>query len=225
MHERERREIEGAGPDAAARRVVAPEPPLLLLQRAAGNQAVAALIQRMTVQRGAPVRTEAEAVPIPEETAAVPSSSGAGPTPVGPSPRGEAAESAGAGGVGAGPEWARMPTGSVRERVADQRQRVHSLAAELMTGPAVHTDLAIASNRLVEVRASGGRAVTSRAASGMIGEAGRLLTGVRESYRVSHASLNAAAAQLDAAHGLSEEAGAGAERAPSLRPLEEVTGE
>jgi hypothetical protein len=67
MLERERRLIEGAGPDASARRARASEHPLLFLQRTAGNAAVSRLVAGMTVQRDDDDEPLVPELPGPEE--------------------------------------------------------------------------------------------------------------------------------------------------------------
>ena len=63
MHERERSASEDAGAGHRVRRALAPEPPLLLLQRTAGNAAVSRLVAGLAVQRYLPDAPE----PTPEE--------------------------------------------------------------------------------------------------------------------------------------------------------------
>jgi hypothetical protein len=51
MHERGRRDVEGVSPHDPMRRALAPDHPLLFLQRTAGNAATSRLLAGMTVQR------------------------------------------------------------------------------------------------------------------------------------------------------------------------------
>jgi hypothetical protein len=217
MHERERREMEGAGPDTAARHVSAPEPPLLFLQRAAGNRAVAALLQRLDVQRGTPVEAPGPApVPIPEaEAAPVPSPTGAGPTP--------AATPAEAPAEG-------LPPGVVpRVLSADLAAQLSHVGAdvgrEFQVGMSV--DITHLRNERLVPRASR----ESPAAGALIMAAGAELAVASGTSRMTTRALGSALQLTDQAvneslpRGSSAAGGGAAGPVPPSRPFSEVTGE